>query len=223
MVGQVITDYLKDNRRLVIPELGAFLKKEDGSIVFVPFLNKNDGVLCDMVSKFYKVSAREADPIISQYVLNIENSIADNGYFFIKNLGSLKIDTNGILYLDTTDPDKAPVQKQGITEEIKETIVFPQIHNTEPKPQIKDTTSPTAYNKVMKGPAATPSNTASATTHTSGERRLFKEKRNIPEQPVKKKKGPDFILIISVIIAIIAIIVMVYSYFLTKPTVFPLN
>lgn len=230
MVGDIITDFLKENRRIVIPDLGAFLKKDDSSVVFVPFLNKNDGVLSEIVGKFYSVSSAEADSIISQYVLSINNSISDNGYFFIKNLGSLKKDRNGILYLDTKEPDKAPIQKSDRTEDIKEAIIFPQVEAVKETPKIIEPGKaeiPLTLNDVIKTqqkPAASPTPVVSSSATTPIEEKRFpKPKRDIPQQPVKKSRKPDFILIVSIIIAIIAIIVMIYSYYITKPVVFPLN
>ncbi len=73
MIETLITDYLQHNRRLVIPGLGAYLKKESGETVFVPFVNKDDGVLRGLVCERYGVSSTEADEIIAQYIDNVQH------------------------------------------------------------------------------------------------------------------------------------------------------
>ena len=45
MVVETINEYLKSNRRLVIPSFGAFVTKEDGQIIFSELLKRDDGVL----------------------------------------------------------------------------------------------------------------------------------------------------------------------------------
>ena len=40
MVNKIIADYLKTNKRLIVPQFGAFLHKDDGTVAFVPFLKK---------------------------------------------------------------------------------------------------------------------------------------------------------------------------------------
>ena len=43
MVNKIIADYLKTNKRLVVPQFGAFLHKDDGTVAFVPFLKTTTG------------------------------------------------------------------------------------------------------------------------------------------------------------------------------------
>lgn len=46
MINKIIAEYLRTNKRLVVPHFGAFIRKENSeAIVFVPFLKKDDGVL----------------------------------------------------------------------------------------------------------------------------------------------------------------------------------
>ena len=49
MVNKIIADYLKTNKRLIVPQFGAFLHKDDGTVAFVPFLKKDDGVLIQLI------------------------------------------------------------------------------------------------------------------------------------------------------------------------------
>ena len=43
MINKIIAEYLRTNKRLVVPHFGAFIRKENSeAIVFVPFLKKDD-------------------------------------------------------------------------------------------------------------------------------------------------------------------------------------
>ncbi len=124
MIEQVIQDYLRNNRRLVLPEFGAFLKKEEGAVLFVPFLNKDDGVLTGLVAQAYGATQAEARGIVSQYVAAMHAAIDGNGFYVIPGLGTLKPDANGILGLDVSfrpgvssaPSPAAPVQPRPMTE-----------------------------------------------------------------------------------------------------------
>ena len=60
MVNKIIADYLKTNKRLVVPQFGAFLHKDDGTVAFVPFLKKDDGVLIQLIGSAYGLNPGDA-------------------------------------------------------------------------------------------------------------------------------------------------------------------
>lgn len=102
MVNKIIADYLKAGKRIVIPQFGAFLHRDtDGGVVFVSFLRKDDGVLAGQLSATYGLSSEEAYGVIAEYVSQIKKSVAERGYFVVEGVGQLKIDSNGVYYLDT--------------------------------------------------------------------------------------------------------------------------
>ena len=123
MIESIITDYLKSNRRLVVPGLGAFLRKEGGELVFVPFLNKDDGILSGLVRQTYGSSLAEADEIIEQYVEQVRTSLSEREAYLVVGLGSLKRDANGILFLDTADHSSTPVRKEPVAVSIVEPVI----------------------------------------------------------------------------------------------------
>ena len=51
MIIDTINQYLASNRRLVVPEFGVFIAKEDGCVVFSELLVKDDGVLRSLLSQ----------------------------------------------------------------------------------------------------------------------------------------------------------------------------
>ena len=106
MVNKIIVDSLKAGKRIVIPQFGAFLHKDtDGGIVFVPFLKKDDGVLAGLLSSNYGLSNEEAYGIIAEYVAQVKKSVTERGCFVVEGIGQLKIDSNGVCYLETDQRD----------------------------------------------------------------------------------------------------------------------
>lgn len=263
MIESIITDYLQHNRRLVIPELGAFLKKEGGETVFVPFLNKDDGVLAGLVRQAYGTSTAEAEGIIAQYVESVREGVDESGAYLVAPLGSLKKDANGILFLDTADlsgrPAAAPkvvVVEETIPVEsdtpeemiIEEVTVIPEPErpaapekipaapSAQPEPpktvaesvdapktlndlirekqetqeppvtvhdRMAETRKPEAPKRATTGPAARPETKKQAPAA---------EPRKYTTSPVQKEKRGDWILIGAIVIAVIAVIAIIYSY-----------
>lgn len=125
MINKIIIEYLRKNKRLVVPELGAFIRKEEANvIVFVPFLKKDDGVLEQQLVADYSLTRAEAREVIEEYTLNAKTGLASKGAFIIERLGTLKTDANGIFYLDynpeqTVEQIKEQTPRQG-TEQIPE-------------------------------------------------------------------------------------------------------
>ena len=120
MVNRIIADYLKAGKRLVIPQFGAFIHKDtDGGVVFVPFLKKDDGVLATQLSTTYGLSNEEAYGVIAEYIAQVQRSVTDRGSFVVEGVGRLRIDSNGVCYLEAdnragagdTQPQSASMPK----------------------------------------------------------------------------------------------------------------
>lgn len=103
MIDNIITAYLRNNKRLVVPEFGAFIHKDDGEVVFVEFLKKDDGALSGLLRREYSVDDTEARGIIDEYVFNIRRTVGATGKYAIEGLGTLRTDANG-LYALVYDP-----------------------------------------------------------------------------------------------------------------------
>lgn len=142
MLESIITDYLHQHRRLVIPDLGAFLKKEGGEVVFAPFLNKNDGILTGLVRQNYGASSTEAEGIITKYVDNVQETVEIKGAYLLSPLGWLKKDPNGLLFLDVAGVNAQPVKEETVIREVitpqpEETIILEPEAVVIPEPEIE--------------------------------------------------------------------------------------
>lgn len=111
MIGQAIVGVLRSGKRVVIPGLGAFLRKEgDRKVVFVEFLKKDDGVLSGLLIEQYGLSAREVQEAVGGFVGDLQRMVNTSGGFVIEGLGVMRIDANGVLDLQYDPSVKAAVQ-----------------------------------------------------------------------------------------------------------------
>ena len=101
MINKIIAEYLRTNKRLVVPHFGAFIRKKNSeAIVFVPFLKKDDGVLQQLLVSEYGMDSADAQAVIDEYIAEIKESIAARGAYVIEGVGRLMTDSNGICYLE---------------------------------------------------------------------------------------------------------------------------
>lgn len=131
MVNKIIVQYLAANKRLVIPEFGAFIRKDAGETVFVEFLKKDDQIFSGLIRDAYGVNESEARLITEQFVEEVKNAITRSGTYVIGNLGTLKRDGNGVYELiydpaiqvaPTYNPEKAEEQVTQIADTPAPTI-----------------------------------------------------------------------------------------------------
>ncbi|MFI3261566.1 MAG: hypothetical protein R3Y26_01530 [Rikenellaceae bacterium] len=113
MIDKLLLTCLQRNRRLVIPTLGAFIRKNiDGVgviLVFVPFLNKDDGVLLNAFIEWAGVNKEEAQIMLDEYIAHIKSTLKTRGSYVIEGIGALRYDANNSLYLAKDDLPKANV------------------------------------------------------------------------------------------------------------------
>ena len=75
MINKIIAEYLRTNKRLVVPHFGAFIRKENSeAIVFVPFLKKDDGVLQQLLVSEYGMDSADAQAVIDEYIAEIKEA-----------------------------------------------------------------------------------------------------------------------------------------------------
>lgn len=155
MVNRIIADYLKAGKRLVIPQFGAFIHKDtDGGVVFVPFLKKDDGVLATQLSTTYGLSSEEAYGVITEYIAQVQRSVTDRGSFVVEGVGRLRIDSNGVCYLeaDNRAGDTQP-QSASMPKPVVQTPAQPSARQSAPVP------GATAQSPAVQNASAQPART----------------------------------------------------------------
>lgn len=104
----VIADYLRDNRRLVVPAFGAFVVKESGEVLFSELLKTDDGVLRGLLTAG-GLSELECAGLIDRFIFDARNALSDNGRFELGELGRLTVGGNGEIKL--VSPIAEPVER----------------------------------------------------------------------------------------------------------------
>lgn len=103
----IITDYLKAHRRLVIPQLGAFIRKSEGDeVVFSEMLKRDDGVLRALLIE-HGLGEIEAAGQIDRFIFDLRHTVADGSVYRAEGLGLFARGENGTIrfrYLPLADP-----------------------------------------------------------------------------------------------------------------------
>lgn len=99
---QHILELIKSNNRIIIPGFGAFLiAREKGyTVLFNNFLNFNDGLLAEFITKKEQVSIEQANLQIEQYVARIKEALLSGGTYSIPELGTFTSDANGNFHFE---------------------------------------------------------------------------------------------------------------------------
>ncbi len=110
----LITRYLLHNRRLVVPQLGAFIRKaESDEIIFSEMLKRDDGVLRRLLEE-EGLSELEAMGVIDRFLFELRHTVEAGSVFQAEGLGVFALGENGTLrfrYL----PHPAAVPQQETT------------------------------------------------------------------------------------------------------------
>ncbi len=95
MIEVVISKYLESHKRLVIPQLGAFLvKKPEGHVYFSELMRRDDGVLRQLLSEA-GLSELEIGGEIDRLVFEVRHCVELGGEYPLKGLGVFRGEENG--------------------------------------------------------------------------------------------------------------------------------
>lgn len=93
----IIIDYLTEHRRLVIPSLGAFIRKsETREVVFSEMLKRDDGVLRGLLAE-QGMGEIEAAGAIDRFIFELRCAIDNNSVFRAEGLGVFARGENGTI------------------------------------------------------------------------------------------------------------------------------
>ena len=109
MLIPVITQYLETHKRLVIPQLGAFIVKEPGrAVLFSELLKRNDGVLRGLLCA-RGLNELEAAGEIDRFVFEVRHAVEHGLVCPLPGLGEMKGGTNGTIVFTYDPRPTAPV------------------------------------------------------------------------------------------------------------------
>lgn len=97
MIVEIISKYLETNKRLVVPNLGAFIVKETGrTVLFSNLIKGDDGVLRSLLISS-GVSELEAAAAIDRFVFEVNFRLESRGECMLSGFGELRNGVNGTI------------------------------------------------------------------------------------------------------------------------------
>ena len=97
MVVEIIAKYLESNKRLIIPNFGAFMVKvPQQTILFSNLLKGDDGVLRKLLSEA-GMSEIEAAGVVDRFVFEINYRLQCSGECLLRGFGRLSTNANGAI------------------------------------------------------------------------------------------------------------------------------
>lgn len=225
MICEYITRYLLLNKRLVVPNLGAFVvNPSNGDLIFVELLKQDDGVLMRQLMAD-GLSAVDAMNMIDRFVFEIRHKVESGGTATLNGIGRMSLAEDG-LYRFEYDPDAGreiavPVSAVEKSAPVEEPVAEPQSEQpiVEEQPAVAQSVEPESE------PQAQPEPEPVAPKY---ERPLMEPESYVkglrygkPQRPSKDDiryvghssgRGVDKFVIIAVVAALLAVGAIVYGW-----------
>ena len=188
IVEEVIVEYLRSNRRLVIPNFGAFMAKESGERIFSGLLRTDDGVLSSLL-KARGLNEMEAAITIDRFIFEVRHELEQYGYCRLGEVGTLRIEP-----------------------ETKALRLYPPVHGELPKqtpyvPKIDERQETKDESKSVGSEKETP-NAPNASNAPNAP--------NASNAPKKPRKKVDFVMVVAVIILLVALLGIGYGWYVSN-------
>lgn len=175
MLIDTLIQYLKSNKRLVVPQLGTFIVKEPGrSVVFSELLKRDDGVLRGLL-RAEGMGELEAAGEIDRFVFEIRHAVEHGAEFRLEGFGVMKPGPNAtIAFAYEPQPEAEPavedepagakrssLQPEKVAEAVKTAFAEPRVSTSakmNPDPSVrglrygKPPKSTDAYRYVDRAP-----------------------------------------------------------------------
>lgn len=164
MLIPVIAQYLRSHRRLIIPQMGAFIVKEPGrSVLFSELLKRDDGVLRSLLVAAGS-SELEAGGEIDRFVFEVRHAIQQGREFPLEGLGVLKPGPNETIAFTyqpqpaepTEVPDASATAAVASNAPVTETAAPNAAATTAPATAAIASNAPTAETAATAAPSAEP-------------------------------------------------------------------
>lgn len=110
MISQTITHYLADHKRLIVPQLGAFIVKVPGQeVIFSEMMKRDDGILRELLRR-EGMSEIEAAGAIDRFVFEIRHTVETDSVYRAEKLGVFAAGPNGTVRFRFL-PEETPAER----------------------------------------------------------------------------------------------------------------
>lgn len=227
MLIRVLSKYLESHKRLVVPQLGAFLVKEpERELVFTELLRRDDGILRGLLREA-GLNEIETAGEIDRFVFEVRHAIEHGAEFRLGELGTLKAGNNAtIVLVNGALPE--PVAESNPADS-EEPAVQPEAESTpsEQQEDAADTSKQTTSKQTICPEKVTAAvETAFADPHISNSAKRNPEpyvrglKYGKPQKTTNayryidrpvRRQGMDRFLLLAVIAAVIAVAAIAFG------------
>ena len=192
-LSKIIADYLQTNKRLVLPQLGAFIVKEaEGQIRFSELLRRDDGVFRSLLTA-QGMGELEAAAAVDRFVFDIRHALQHGTPFILEGLGALLCGPdNTIVFKYAPSRGKSDLEAMAAREVHQEPIPEPSVSRSA-------TAQPDRHVKGLRYDAPNKQRIAGYATGRRG-----------------RKRSIDKFLLLAIVAAVMAVSVMVYGYFMER-------
>ena len=205
IVVEVIAEYLRTNRRLVVPTFGAFMVKESGERLFSDLLNTDDGVLVAL-RREKGLSEMESAVLLDRFIFEVRHELEQYGYCRLAELGTLRIEpTTKVVRL--YPPVQSEVAQQE-TYEHKQTPYVPKVDERRETKEESVQQEQKEEQKQVQSQTETPNVSNASNTPVAPA---------TPKKPLQpRKKRLDFVMIVAVIIVVVALVAIGYGWYVSN-------
>ncbi len=114
MIVKLVSKYLAEHKRLVIPNLGTFIVKVPGqTVLFSNLIKADDGVLRSLIAQS-GVSEMEAAAMMDRFVFEAQYRLQNNGKCRLSGFGELRSGANGTITFVYEPTADAPVAETAV-------------------------------------------------------------------------------------------------------------
>lgn len=181
MLSKIVSAKLKQGRRLVIPDLGMFVVREDGHVLFSELIRRDDGVFRGAVAAERGIGDSDAAHMVERFVSDIHHSLNHGMSYRLEGLGLLLRDDRGF-------------------------VVFKPRNDEAVEPLLNEKSAGGSATVVKESEPAAADEVAAPTQPSPRPR---PEQR--PRPRPKRREGVDMFMIVAIVIAVVAIAAIAYG------------
>lgn len=192
IVVDVISEYLRTNRRLVVPAFGAFMVKESGERVFSDLLRNDDGVLASLLRN-RGLNEMEAAVTIDRFIFEMRHDLEMYGYYRLGEVGTLRIEPDTkVLRLYPPVQGEMPKAKPYIPQPVVEEKMVEVV------PEVKAPAAPSvpkaSETPIVPNAPKTPA---------------------LPKKSIRPRKKLDFVMVVAIVIVLVAVVAIGYGWYVS--------
>jgi len=223
VIEKIIIEYLAAHKRLVVPQLGAFIVKQpDGKILFSELLKRDDGVLRGLLCA-EGMTELQAMGAINRLVFDVRDAVGRGDRFEIKELGAFYPAPNHTIRFVDAQSLRAAVARAAAEEIADEAEVGAdgKADATTSRPAVAEPVTDPADGEDVAADGMETEDSKELPEEGERDPRTPKPRRSDPAvrglrygdpMPRRGKSAVDKFLIIAIVIALVAVGIIAYVY-----------